>query len=119
MKTREKLDQMKASEAKNAAAEAKYRGTSWKQLQLHALNYMYGIRAAKWKAEGHTDDRDVFVRRFGMMIQGIKSLPANPDIYVRVAMAEKLGRDQLELNRIIANFERGRRRDTGGDQGQR
>lgn len=105
MTTREKLDQMKASEAKNAAAEAKYRGTSWKRLQLHALNYRYGLRAAKWKAEGHADDRDVYVRTLAMMVQGVKSLPANPDIYVRVAMAEKLRRDMLELDRIARKFE--------------
>lgn len=105
MTTRDKLDQMKASEKKNAAAEAKYRGASWKQRQVHALNYRYGLRAAQWQAEGQTDDRDVYVRTLGMMVQGVKSLPANPDIYVRVAMAEKLRRDMLELDRIARKFE--------------
>lgn len=106
MTTREKLDQMKASEAKNAAAEAKYRGASWKQRQVHALNFRYGLRAAKWKAEGHADARDAFVRRFAAMIRGVKSLPANPDSYVRAAMEEKLARDRTELDKTIRGFER-------------
>jgi hypothetical protein len=106
MTTREKLDQMKASEERNAAAEAKYRGASWKQRQVHALNYRYGLRAAQWQAEGHADARDAFVRRFDTMIRGVKSLPANTERYVRAAMEEKLARDRMELDKIIRGFER-------------
>lgn len=118
MTTREKLAQMKASEAKNAEAEAKYRGASWKQTQLHALAYRYGRLAEKWHEEQHHDDRDVYVRTYSMILRALRSMPPSPDLYVRVAVGEKMRKDFALMDRIARRFERSERRDAGGDAGE-
>lgn len=117
MTTREKLAQMKASEERNAdaearqaeeqrmAAEARRRGLSWKSYNLRLLNYLYGQRARRWKADGCMDKRADYVRRYEGMIRGLENLRTNPDEYVQEAMRVQINRDRLELDRIIKHYE--------------
>lgn len=117
MTTLEKLELMKASEAKNAAAEARQaeeqrmeaearrRGLSWKSYHLQLLKYLYGERARRWKANGCMDKRADYVRRYEGMIRGIENLRTNPDEYVQEAMRVQINRDRLELDRIIKHYE--------------
>lgn len=106
MTTTEKLAQLMESERRNAAAEARYRGASWKQMQIHALTYKYGRLAEEWGKEqrGGNDGRDVYVRTYHMMLTGLKSLMASPDLYVRVAMGEQLRKDRAMLDKIARAY---------------
>ena len=104
MKMTERLALLTESKRRNAAAEARYSGASWKKMQAHALAYNYGRLAERWQSEEHRDDRDVYVRTYHMMMTGIKSLMAHPDLYVRVAMGEQLRKDRDLLDRIARAF---------------
>jgi hypothetical protein len=104
MKMTERLALLTESKRRNAAAEARYSGASWKQMQLHALAYNYGRLAERWQREEYHDDRDVYVRTYHMMMTGIKSLMAHPDLYVRVAMGDQLRKDRALLDRIARAF---------------
>ena len=104
MKMKDKLALLNESKRRNDAAEARYREASWKQMQIHALTYNYGRLAERWQREEHHDDRDVYVRTYHMMMTGIKSLMAHPDLYVRVAVGEKLRKDRALLDRIARAF---------------
>jgi len=104
MTTREKLDQMKASEKKNAEALAAYRGSSWRKKQIHRLKYLYGRLAEQWGRKTNGDDRDVYCNTYQLILEGLKTLPAEPALYVRVAMVEKMRIDRALMDRIAANF---------------
>ena len=84
---------------------AKPKGASWKQKQLHAMSYLYRTTAERWEAEGHVDDRRVYVNTYRMIVAGIRSLPAEPTLYVKNAMNEKLRKDRAMMERIAARFE--------------
>lgn len=115
MRMKDKLAQHRESERRNAANVAAYRGASWKQKQIHALAYTYGRRAEDWQRELHGDDRDVYCRVYAQMMTGLRSLPAAPDLYVRVAMGEQLRKDRAVLDRIARTFERAEAQEaTGG-----
>ena len=100
----EKLDAMRASERKNAETLAAYRGASWKQKQIHGLKFRYGRLAEQWGKQIHGDDRDVYCRTYQMMLNGLQSLSANPGLYIRVAVGEKLRTDRAMLDRIAGTF---------------
>lgn len=104
MTTTEKLDAMRASERKNAEALTAYRGASWKQKQIHGLKFRYGRLVEQWGKQIHGDDRDVYCRTYWMMLNGLQSLSANPDLYIRVAVGEKLRTDRAMLDRIAGTF---------------
>ena len=78
-------------------------GNTWKQQQLHLLRYQYGPYVRKW-AEA-TDDRLIFCNTFRQMEEALRSLPAEPHVYVRVAMLRQMKEDQALMGRIIRKFE--------------
>ena len=104
MNTTDKLKQLRASEKRNAQAIEAYRGASWKQQQIHSLKYRYGHLAEKWSAKTYGDDRDLYVNTYRIMMVGLKSLSAEPDLYVRVAMGQKMREDRALLDRIALRF---------------
>lgn len=91
------------SETRGRAAD--YRGASWKQKQIHSLKYTYGRLVERWEPENHMDDRGVFCRTYQMMLQGLRSLAGTPDLYIRVAVGERLRQDRAMLDRIVRAFE--------------
>lgn len=104
MNTTDKLKQLRASEKKNAEALAAYREASWRQKKIHGLKYRYGRLAEQWGQQTNGDDRDVYCNTYRLILEGLKTLPAEPALYVRVAMGEKMRIDRALMDRIAANF---------------
>ena len=77
---------------------------TWKQMQLRRLGYMYKRYVTAWEGK-HNDDRDVLCRTYRMMEAAIKSLPAEPELYVKAAMNEKMRSDRKMMDRIVKVFE--------------
>lgn len=77
---------------------------SWKRMHIDMLEQAYGQRAARWALEKE-DDRAVFCRMYSAMLDGLHSLPEEPQLYVKVAVAAKLRKDRAVLDRIAEAFE--------------
>ena len=80
------------------------RGANWKQRHMKQLRYIYGPAAERWQAEGRQDDRRLYANTYRMMLEGLRSLPAEPALYVRTAVDEKLRKDRAMLDRIARRF---------------
>ena len=78
---------------------------SWRQIKLEALSD-YGRHYEAYRR--CDDDRLVYANLYRMMAAAIISLPEDPPVYVRCAMARQLNRDMELLDAILERFE-GRR----------
>ena len=83
---------------------------SWKTLHLERLQYLYGEHYRRWNGK-QKDDRELYCRMYEKMEAALRSLPAEPNLYVTVAMDEKLRKDRETLDRIAAKYRRIERRD--------
>lgn len=77
---------------------------SWRRLQLRRMEYLYGQRVKRWEGR-HTDDRETFCGVYRAMEAALRSLPAEPTLYVQAAMNEKMKADRAMLDRIAARFD--------------
>ena len=79
---------------------------SWKQKQISAFIYLYRPAAERWNAEGHSDDRRVYCNTYRLILAGLRSLPAEPPLYIRNAVNDAMRRVRATLDRIAARFEK-------------
>lgn len=95
---------------------AKARGASWKQRQLSAMRYLYRPIVERWETEAFVDDRRVFCNMYRMIEAGLKSLVAEPDLYIRNAVGAQLRKDKAMMDRIVRRFgaDAGREETEGG-----
>ena len=85
---------------------ARPKGASWKQRAISSMKHAYRSHVEAWQGMGYIDDRDVFLRTYHMILRGLQSLPAEPDLSVRVAVGDKLRKDRAMMDRIAARFDR-------------
>lgn len=73
---------------------------SWKKSKLDYIELFYGDAYKQFKADDAHDDRRVYINTYEMIVNAIKSLRKEPDIFVRVAMNDAINRE-LEMMRDI------------------
>ena len=75
----------------------------WRMMHLERLRHLYGELYRTWNGK-HTDDREVYCRIYESIEAGLKSLPAEPNTWVKVAVGTKIKTDRETLDRIKAVF---------------
>ena len=80
------------------------RKKSWKESNLDYLDTVYGSYKAKYD-HGYGDDRQIFVNIYNMIVESVRSLPDDPDVYVCVAMNNLINEDTKKMDKIKNYFE--------------
>ena len=75
---------------------------NWREARLHSMEIQYCTIYDLFK--GHDDDRRVFCNTYDQIERALKSLPEEPDSYVKVAMWRKMCEDKALLDRIYSKF---------------
>lgn len=74
---------------------------SWKQIKVDVLT---GYRPYYNDYAGCIDDRAVFRTVYDMIREALDSLPEEPALYIRCAMAHELKRDFETMEEIVQRF---------------
>ena len=79
---------------------------TWRQLQLRRIQFLYGQYVTAWEGK-HTDDRGALCLIYRSMEAALKSLPAEPTMYIQAAMSEKMRADRARMDKIVGRFKKG------------
>lgn len=83
---------------------------NWKTEKLACLEKLYGERASEWSNiyPPVDDDRRVYINTYNAIVEGIKSLPDEPNTFVRCAVNKYLVGERKLLERIAKRFAKDR-----------
>jgi hypothetical protein len=76
---------------------------SWKDNEIDYIQFMYGKQIAKY--EGHNDDRQIYINIYNMIMEALKDLKKEPNVYIKVAMKAAINKDLQTLDDINKRFE--------------
>lgn len=81
----------------------------WRDTKIKNFELLYGTSYRQYKEyiEANpwcNDDRTVYIKIYDGVMEGLKSLPEQPNNYVRIAMFHEINRDRERMNRIECNF---------------
>ena len=77
----------------------------WRKMHLERLRYLYGEEYRRWAGK-HEDDRAVYCKMYEQIEGALRSLPAEPNLYVKNAVGAKIKADRETLDRIKAVFKK-------------
>lgn len=77
----------------------------WKQMHMERLQYLYGEDYRRWLGK-HRDDRALYCRLYEAIEAGLRSLPTEPNAYIKAAVSEQIKRDRETMDKIVKIFQR-------------
>ena len=77
----------------------------WRKMHLERLRYLYGEEYRHWNDKCH-DDRAVYCRLYENIEAGLRSLPLEPNNWIKTAVNAKVKADYKRMDQIKAVFAR-------------
>lgn len=89
--------------AKHYVTEQDYR-ENWTEAKKSYVELMFGDFVRDFKLAGFTDDREIVVNLYEMIMEALDSLDENPINYVRCAMNKAIRKDLETMAGILDRF---------------
>lgn len=77
---------------------------TWKEWKLFYMHQFFGKKYEEWKGRGYRDDRRVFCIMYDKIMEALNSLPEEPNLYVVVAVNNRMVEDFETMKSIKSVF---------------